>query len=267
MLKAAVSDAVETGISAQQTWTTTLSADGIAISVQINIANVGCSPIRRFFYRPEIASLRKVTPFLRTIARCAPVRRRRRSQDQDHPARRPVTIRTLDAGGDKPIAGSTPLGESDPFLGLRGVRLTLRRPDIFKTQLRALARAAAYGHVGIVAPPLNELSRVPSAALVISEFDVDFYSIGSSDLTQCIMAAGRDIGALAYLDSAVIPLIRQVVEHGRLHHRSVSLCSAAADQTILPKLRQAGLCSLSVAPGLVGATKTYPAKISIRTGL
>ena len=56
-----------------------------------------------------------------------------------------MIIRTLDAGGDKPIAGLTPAGESNPFLGVRGLRLSLARPDVFTVQLRALARAAAAG--------------------------------------------------------------------------------------------------------------------------
>ena len=60
-------------------------------------------------------------------------------------AGRPVTIRTLDAGGDKPIPGYTVDGETNPFLGMRGIRLSLRHPDVFRIQLRALARAAALG--------------------------------------------------------------------------------------------------------------------------
>src|SRR5207237_2140987 len=65
---------------------------------------------------------------------------------------RPVTIRTLDAGGDKPIPGLTPTGESNPFLGVRGLRLSLAQPDVFRTQLRALARAAMHGNVKIMLP-------------------------------------------------------------------------------------------------------------------
>ncbi len=65
---------------------------------------------------------------------------------------RPVIIRTLDIGGDKPVRGLTPEGEANPFLGLRGVRLTLSRPDVFRTQLRALARAAAHGDLKVMIP-------------------------------------------------------------------------------------------------------------------
>src|SRR4029453_8970100 len=131
-------------------------------------------------------------------------------------AGKPVTIRTLDAGGDKPIAGLTATGETNPFLGLRGVRLTLQHRDLFKVQLRAIARAAAFGNLEIMVPMVTvpaELSatrslldevaatlaiegiphrrpalgmmvEVPAAAIAIDLFDADFLSIGSNDLTQ-----------------------------------------------------------------------------------
>jgi phosphotransferase system enzyme I (PtsI) len=70
----------------------------------------------------------------------------------DWPEGRPVTIRTLDAGGDKPIAGLTIRGESNPFLGLRGIRLSLSRPEVFRLQLRALARAAVHGVLKVMLP-------------------------------------------------------------------------------------------------------------------
>ncbi len=128
---------------------------------------------------------------------------------------RPVTIRTLDAGGDKPIPGLTLEAELNPFLGLRGIRLMLARPDVFRTQLRALLRAAPEGQLKIMIPMVgvpdemvrvraliagvsDELSstgtphgtaaigmmvEVPAAALTLETFDTDFVSIGSNDLT------------------------------------------------------------------------------------
>ena len=119
----------------------------------------------------------------------------------------PVTIRTLDAGGDKPIAGLTPHHERNPFLGLRGVRLSLAKPDVFQVQLRALARAAVHGplrvmvpmvtvpeelsrarrlmhaqvealrrsHVAAVMPSFGMMVEVPAAALGIAEFESDFF--------------------------------------------------------------------------------------------
>src|SRR5262249_50705068 len=144
---------------------------------------------------------------------------------------KPVTIRTLDAGGDKPIAGLTEPGDLNPFLGVRGVRLSLRRLDVFRLQLRALARAAVGGNLKVMIPMVTvpeELDRcrellcdaidelhgegheaampslgmmveVPAAALAIDDFNADFYSIGSNDLIQYVMAASRDEPQLADL--------------------------------------------------------------------
>jgi phosphotransferase system enzyme I (PtsI) len=135
---------------------------------------------------------------------------------------RPVTIRTLDAGGDKPIAGLTPVGESNPFLGVRGLRLSFAHPDVFRAQLRALARAATHGDVKIMLPMVTQpqelvaarsmldaevaalgaaaiparraslgiMIEVPAAAITADHFDAEFFSIGSNDLTQYV--APRD---------------------------------------------------------------------------
>ncbi|HET6521104.1 MAG TPA: putative PEP-binding protein, partial [Geminicoccaceae bacterium] len=138
---------------------------------------------------------------------------------------RPVTVRTLDAGGDKPIPGLTPERDANPFLGVRGVRLSLARPEVFRVQLRALARAAARGDLRVMLPMvtvpaeleaarrllaeaveglraggveaamprLGIMVEVPAAALAVAVFDgADFYSIGSNDLVQYVMAAARD---------------------------------------------------------------------------
>ena len=126
---------------------------------------------------------------------------------------KPVTIRTLDAGGDKPIPGLTRERESNPFLGVRGVRLSLRHPQVLGVQLRALARAAIGSNLKVMIPmvtlpeelercremldhAVQELARegipaaiptlgmmveVPAAALAVEEFAADFYSIGSND--------------------------------------------------------------------------------------
>ena len=214
---------------------------------------------------------------------------------------RPVTIRTLDAGGDKPIPGVTMDGESNPFLGVRGIRLSLRNPALFRTQLRALARASADGDLRIMLPMVTvpaelEASRkllaealaglahdnipagrpklgmmieVPAAAIVIDQFDADFFSIGSNDLTQYVTAAGRDIGAVAELadplNPAVMRLIALVAQHGRETGREVSLCGdAGGDPRVIGSLLRAGLRSLSVAPASVGAAKQAIAAIDLR---
>jgi phosphotransferase system enzyme I (PtsI) len=212
---------------------------------------------------------------------------------------RPVTIRTLDAGGDKPIAGLTIDGESNPFLGVRGIRLSLARPEVFRVQLRALSRAAAHGVLkvmlpmiadlseldragamldaefttlkaeGIVCarPPLGIMVEVPAAALRAEEFGAAFYSIGSNDLTQYTMAAARDIGAVADLNDtgnpAVLALIARTVEAGRKRSVEVSLCGdAAADTRLTTPLLATGLTSLSVAPVAVARLKAAIAMVS-----
>ena len=210
---------------------------------------------------------------------------------------RPVTVRTLDAGGDKPIAGLTPEGESNPFLGLRGIRLSLTRPDVFRPQLRALARVAVRGPLKVMLPMvtvlreveetraivqeiLAELGRagipaapprlgmmveVPAAALNVAAFDVDFYSIGSNDLVQYVTATGRDCAAVAALhdplDPAVLELIGRVARHGAASGREVSLCGdMASDPRYLPALLDLGLRSLSVAPARLAKVKAEIAR-------
>ena len=215
---------------------------------------------------------------------------------------RPVTIRTLDAGGDKPIQNFTPTAESNPFLGVRGLRLSFARPDVFRIQLRALARAAVHGNLKIMLPmvtlprelvaaramldeevallraakiparrpPLGIMVEVPAAAIAADQFDADFCSIGSNDLTQYVAAAGRDIGAVADLADAIQPamlrLLRYVVDVARAQRIEVSLCGdAAGDPRAIPSLLATGLRSLSMAPALVGHAKLALAAIDLRT--
>jgi phosphotransferase system enzyme I (PtsI) len=197
--------------------------------------------------------------------------------------RRPVTIRTFDAGGDKPVAGFTPEGEANPFLGLRGLRLCLSRPDIFIVQLRALARAAVRGNLkvmfpmvtapaeleaarklfveaveslqarGVAAmlPELGIMVEVPAAAMAIADFKASFFSIGSNDLAQYVLACDRSNGALASLmdplHPAVMELIARTAGHGRRSGTPVSLCGdMASDPLCIPALLDCGLRELSV---------------------
>lgn len=212
---------------------------------------------------------------------------------------RPVTIRTLDAGGDKPIPGLTIDGESNPFLGLRGIRLSLLRPEVFRLQLRALARAAVHGTLKVMLPmvaipaeldrarellddeiaalrakgiacarpPLGIMVEVPAAALCAEDFDAGFYSIGSNDLTQYTMAAARDIGAVADLNDngnpAVLALIARTVEAARVRGVEVSLCGdAAADTRLTKALLETGLTTLSVSPVAVARLKATIATVN-----
>jgi phosphotransferase system enzyme I (PtsI) len=269
-----------------------ITADGVRISVRLNISSV--AEVDRF--DPQICDgIGLVRTELLFEGAELP------SEDEQYAAYRhlaewaqgrPVTIRTLDAGGDKPIAGLTMPAETNPFLGVRGVRLTLRHPELFKTQLRALARAAAHGAIEIMVPmiavpqelaavralldeacaevsaaglpyrrpPLGMMVEVPSVAITPEFYDADFYSIGSNDLVQYTLAAGRDVIALAHIarvtDPAVLRLIRAVVLHGRLTGRSVSLCGdAGGDPEALPELLDCGLTTLSIAPAEVGRAK------------
>ncbi len=210
-----------------------------------------------------------------------------------------VTIRTLDAGGDKPISGLTPEGETNPFLGLRGLRLSLARAEIFRVQLRALARAAARGplkvmfpmvtvpaemdqaralfeeevagltEAGIEArtPPLGMMVEVPAAALDVAHFKADFFSIGSNDLVQYVTATGRDNAAVAALhdalNPAVLELIGRVAAHGVRVGCEVSLCGdMAAEPASLARLLDAGLRAVSVAPAALARTKAAIARSS-----
>src|SRR4029079_1414872 len=145
--------------------------------------------------------------------------------------RRPVTIRTCDAGRNKPVPGFTLDGEANPFLGIRGLRLCLARPEIFSVPLRAWAVEAVGGTLkvmfpmvtsadeleagrklfadivqrlqadGIAAmlPELGIMVEVPAAALAVSSFKASFFSIGSNDLAQYVLACDRSNGALAPL--------------------------------------------------------------------
>ncbi len=211
---------------------------------------------------------------------------------------RPVTIRTLDAGGDKPIKGLTVDGESNPFLGLRGIRLSLARPEVFRVQLRALCRAAVHGALKVMLPmvavpsefdraaamldeefaglktkgmacarpPLGIMVEVPAAALRAQDFNAAFYSIGSNDLTQYTMAAARDVGAVADLNDtgnpAVLALIAGTVEAGRKRGIEVSLCGdAGADTRLTTVLLATGLTTLSVSPIAVARLKAAIAMV------
>ncbi len=201
-------------------------------------------------------------------------------------AGKPVRFRTLDAGGDKPIAGITATREANPFLGLRGIRLGLANPRLLETQLRALLRAARHGPLEIMLPmvtlpaeleevrrmiarlremlagageaapqpPLGIMVEVPAAALTLDRFAADFFSIGSNDLVQYLMAAARDgSGPVAELldplHPAVLRLLGEILEVGRRRGVPVSLCGEmAGDPAALERLLALGLRSVSVAP-------------------
>jgi phosphotransferase system enzyme I (PtsI) len=183
----------------------------------------------------------------------------------------PVTLRTFDIGGDKFVSVFQVPTEMNPALGLRAVRLGLARPEIFMTQLRAMIRATAHGKLRIMLPmiaslgelfavkelyqralrevderrqpraehiPLGVMIEVPSAAVLAHEFaaQAEFMSIGTNDLVQYTLAVDRSTPELAYLasyfDPAILRLIRQVIEAGRVHQRPVLVCGAMASDPL-----------------------------------
>lgn len=219
----------------------------------------------------------------------------------DRLAGRPAIVRTLDIGGDKPLSGIGQAEESNPFLGLRGIRLCLEQEALFKVQIRALLRAAAGRPLkvmlpmvtvqaeidqtrvkfetylaelraeGIAAemPPIGIMVETPVAAIAIDRLDAAFYSIGSNDLIQYVMAAARDASGpvAALLDPAhpaIVRLIKQVVAYGNAAGKEVSLCGdMASDPGLLPLLLHAGLRKISVAPAALDRIKAEIAGIDL----
>lgn len=205
---------------------------------------------------------------------------------------RPVTIRTLDAGGDKPVAGLTMVSETNPFLGVRGLRLSLANLAQFRMQLRAISRAAALGPVkamlpmvtvpsefaeaekhldealraleaegtACAKPALGIMVETPAAALTAADWPAEFYSIGSNDLVQYVTACARDNPRVAGLadpaNPAVLELMRRTVEAGRARDAEVSICGEmASDPEHVHSLLEVGLDTLSVTAAYAGRVK------------
>ena len=208
-----------------------------------------------------------------------------------------VTIRTLDIGGDKPLPGNPQLigPEANPFLGFRAIRLCLEHPELFKTQLRAILRASAHGKVEMMYPMISgaeEIDRanalleeakseltarslpfdaklrtgtmieIPSAALtadVLAE-KCDFFSIGTNDLIQYLLAIDRGNNRIAHLydpsHPAVLRVIHQVVQAAKARKVKVSVCGEmAGDPVYAPLLLGLGVDELSMTPALLPAVK------------
>lgn len=206
---------------------------------------------------------------------------------------KPLIIRTLDIGGDKPLPGLNLPSESNPFLGLRGLRLCLDRPDLFRPQVRALLRARVGHRIKVMLPmvatpeefqearaffvaclgelrsedqeaempELGIMVETPAAAVTVDLIPADFFSIGSNDLTQYVMAASRDAeGRVAALNDplqpAVLRLIGKVVREGEAAGVPVSLCGdMASDPAGLTALLGLGLRRVSIAPAALGRVK------------
>jgi phosphoenolpyruvate-protein phosphotransferase (PTS system enzyme I) len=183
----------------------------------------------------------------------------------------PVTLRTFDIGGDKFASTFQMPAEMNPALGLRAVRLALRQPEVFLTQLRAMVRASAHGDVRIMVPmvasvhemrevkrllaqateqvkarglsfeehiPLGMMIEVPAAAVMADVFarEAEFFSLGTNDLVQYALAIDRASQSLAAQASpfnpAILRLIRNVTDVGQKFNRPVSLCGAMASDPL-----------------------------------
>ncbi len=215
----------------------------------------------------------------------------------------PVVIRTYDLGGRKLARELLDIHEDNPVLGLRGIRLTLARPGVFKAQLRALYRAAAAGDLRVLLPmisgieevrafrafadavmeeledeglefrrdaPLGVMIEVPSAALTaeILAREVDFLSVGTNDLIQYSLAVDRNNEHVADLyqpgHPAILRMLRTVIDASREAGIEVSLCGEmAADPRYAPLLVGMGLRHLSVTSRSVPALKTRLRELAV----
>jgi phosphotransferase system enzyme I (PtsP) len=216
-------------------------------------------------------------------------------------APRPVTIRTLDIGGDKPLP-YFPINESNPFLGWRGIRISLDHPEIFLTQLRAMLRAAqGLGNLQVLLPMISHVSEVDDALLLIQRAHdelgeegfavqmprvgvmievpaavyqtealarrVDFLSIGTNDLTQYLLAVDRNNSHVAEIyddfHPAVLQAMIQVVEGAKRHRREVSVCGEMAGNPAAAVLLVGmGIDSLSMNGGSLPRVKWVIRSIS-----
>ncbi len=216
----------------------------------------------------------------------------------------PLIIRTLDIGGDKYFAETRREAEENPFLGLRSIRLSLKHPEYFKQQLRAILRASVHGNVRIMYPMISSVGEVlqanshlesarrelaaagvpfdhgmqvgvmievPASALAAEAIakHVDFFSIGTNDLIQYTIAVDRGNERVAYLyeptHPAVLKLIRMTVEAAHANGIWTGLCGEmAADPLMTALLLGMGIDELSVTPRAVPLVKNTVRSLDFR---
>ena len=216
---------------------------------------------------------------------------------------RPVIVRTLDAGGDKELPYAGLPDDANPFLGVRAIRVSLQKPELFRAQLRAILRAGADANLRIMFPMVANLDEVlaaktwlanmhaellaegvahawpistgimievPSAALLSDVLapHVDFFSIGTNDLTQYTLAAERGNPALAHLADALHPavlrLIGQVTRSAKAHGRWVGVCGElAGDPAAAAALVGLGVTELSLTPAGIPRIKHLLARLEM----
>ncbi|MBW2365719.1 MAG: phosphoenolpyruvate--protein phosphotransferase [Deltaproteobacteria bacterium] len=216
---------------------------------------------------------------------------------------KPVTIRTLDINGDKAITGSAS-DEENPALGLRAIRYCLKKPEVFKPQLRAILRASAFGNVRILFPLISSyheiieakkmlkdagdsldadglaydrnlevgiMIEVPSAVTIADLLaeEADFFSIGTNDLIQYSFAVDRGNKQVAYLyralDPAIIRMIKHVTEVGKQKNIKVFMCGEMAGDPInTPILLGLGIDELSMSPQVMPAVKSMIRSLDVK---
>jgi phosphocarrier protein FPr len=210
---------------------------------------------------------------------------------------RPLVIRTMDIGGDKPLPYLPMPHEENPFLGERGVRIGLNRPEVLRTQLRAVLRAADAGKLLLMFPmiatlpelravramfeeerarlgapsiPFGIMVEIPAVAVMAEQFarEADFFSIGTNDLTQYTLAMDRGHPKLApqidALNPSILQLIANTVKGARQHGRWVGVCGGiASDAQAVPLLIGLGVTELSVSVPAIPAIKAQIRTLSL----
>lgn len=273
----------------------TVSRDGVGVTLAANMGTVADLP-RVVASGAEAIGLFR-TEFLYLDAQHLPTEDEqfeiyRRVLEKMRP--RPVVIRTLDVGGDKNLPYRPSQSEANPFMGARAIRQSLAHQQVFRSQLRALIRASAFGQLKIMFPmiaTLDELRQakaiydderakltakrvpmgkiavgmmveVPAAALLADRFanEVDFMSIGTNDLIGYTLAADRTNQNVAYLyqpyHPAILRLIDRVISAGHAAGIPVAMCGEmAGDPIALPLLLGMGLDEFSMAPGTILKTR------------
>ena len=218
---------------------------------------------------------------------------------------RPVIIRTIDIGGDKPVPHLNLPAESNPFLGYRGMRIYAEHRELFRTQLRAVLRASAFGKLQVMAPmvstieeviwlkaqvrqsqeelrsqniqfdpamPVGIMIEVPSVAFILDQLsaEVDFFSIGTNDLNQYFLAVDRDNAKVAALSSvrhpSFIRFLKHIVDGVHAHGKWIGMCGEmAGDVRNLPILIGLGLDEISASASQVPALKERISQLSAKT--
>ena len=268
------------------------TADGARIEVFANLASIGEAQVAVTHGAEGCGLLR--TEFL-FLDRDSPPTEDEQLQQYQGIARaldrRPLVIRTLDIGGDKPIPYLPLPPEENPALGLRGVRTSLWRPDLLRVQLRAILRVQPVEQCRVLLPMITDSAEIravrrmldevrrelsittpvqvgamietPASAVIAGRIarDVDFLSIGTNDLTQYTLAMDRGHAELAHridgLHPAVLNLIAMTVDAGEENNKLVAVCGGlASEPAAVPILIGLGVRELSVVPTLVPQLKS-----------